>query len=184
VLSLEFQAGIFGLRSRSLSLAKVPAESGGVAIGLWGGSRRRVRAAGAPVESGSPSPRDKDRQRQPENRERDSTVCHCQCCRFSDLLSMTPQLAALDRRGHHRRRRSGRSIVISSPRSPERHRRPEPESANNNSAKKNWRRGPAAAAPPSRPEQVGLRQSSVAARLLDPWSGHSRSTRYLPLPPG
>ena len=76
VLSLEFQAGIFGLRSLSLSLAKVPAESGGVAIGLWGGSRRRVRAAGAPVESGSPSPRDKDRGRQPENRERDSTLSH------------------------------------------------------------------------------------------------------------
>ena len=25
-------------------------------------------------------------------------VTHCQCCRFSDLLSMTPYLAALDRR--------------------------------------------------------------------------------------
>ena len=29
---------------------------------------------------------------------------HCQCCRFSDLLSMPPYLAALDRRRHHRRR--------------------------------------------------------------------------------
>jgi hypothetical protein len=29
---------------------------------------------------------------------------HCQCCRVSDLLSMTPYLAALDRRRHHRRR--------------------------------------------------------------------------------
>src|SRR5450631_373077 len=43
---------------------------------------------------------------------------HCQCCRFSDLLSMTPYLAALTR---HRR----------------------PESANNNSAKQKWRRQPA-----------------------------------------
>src|SRR5271169_4828405 len=36
-----------------------------------------------------------------------------------------------------------------------------PESANNNSAKKKCRRRPAAAAPPSRPVQVGLRQSAL-----------------------
>ena len=65
--------------------------------------------------------------------------------------SVVDDPAALDRLRHHRRRRSGRSIVISSPRSPELHRRPA----------KNWRRRPAAAAPPSRPEQVGLRQSSL-----------------------
>ena len=45
-------------------------------------------------------------------------------------------------------------------RSPEVH-RPPPKSANNNSAKKNCRRRPAAAAPPSRPVQVGRRQSAL-----------------------
>ena len=40
------------------------------------------------------------------------------------------------------------------------------ESANNNSAKKNCRRRPAAAAPPSRPVQVGRRQSALELAAL------------------
>jgi hypothetical protein len=63
---------------------------------------------------------------------------HCQCCRFSDLLSMTPYLAAPPRRLEPVARR-GRCRHH---RSPELHR--PPESANNNSAKQKWRRQPAA----------------------------------------
>jgi len=74
-------------------------------------------------------------------------AAHCQCCRFSDLLSMTPSLAALTRRRRHHR-------------SPELHRRP--ESANNNSAKQKWRRQPAAAAPPRRLEPVALLGAAAA----------------------
>jgi hypothetical protein len=85
---------------------------------------------------------------------------HCQCCRVSDLLSMTPYLAALDRRRHHRRRpdqakpTSASAPIARAPSSA-------PESANNKFAKKKCRRRPAAAAPPSRPVQVGLHQSSL-----------------------
>ena len=78
------------------------------------------------------------------------------CCRFSDLLSMTPYLAALTRRRRHHR-------------SPELHRRP--ESANNNSAKQKWRRQPAAAAPPRRLEPVAL--------LGAAWGAAARPTRLL-----
>jgi hypothetical protein len=61
-----------------------------------------------------------------------------QCCRFSDLLSMTPCLVALDRRRHHHRRPdpakpTSASVVIIG--------RPEPESANNNPLKRNGAAG-------------------------------------------
>ena len=70
---------------------------------------------------------------------------------------MTPYLAALDRGRHHRRRPPL-----------EHHRRPE-SIANNNPLKRSGDGAagdltiarPAAAAPPRRPEQVGLRQSSL-----------------------
>jgi hypothetical protein len=72
---------------------------------------------------------------------------------------MTPYLPALDRRRHHRRRPTRRSRHQHRRRS----RAPAsaPKSANKQSANEKCRRRPAAAAPPSRPVQVGRRQSAL-----------------------
>ena len=85
---------------------------------------------------------------------------HCRCCRIWRSLSMTPYVAALDRCRHHRRRpdqakpKSASAPIARAPSSA-------PEICEQQSAKKKCRRRPAAAAPPSRPVQVGLRQSSL-----------------------
>ena len=59
---------------------------------------------------------------------------------------------------------SSQAVASSSSRRPDRPSSivtPNRNSANNNSTKKKWRRRPAAAAPPSRPVQVGRRQSAL-----------------------
>ena len=89
----------------------------------------------------------------------------CQCCRISDLLSMTPYLAlARSAPAPAPSLRAGEADVsidrLSSIVGPE------PESANNNFAKTKMTTSPAAAAPTRRLEQVGPPQSSrESARL-------------------
>ena len=69
-------------------------------------------------------------------------------CRFSDLLSMAPYLAAAAAAG-------ASSSIARAPSSPR------TGICEQQSAKKKWRRRPAAAAPPRRLEQVALPQSSL-----------------------
>jgi hypothetical protein len=135
--------------------------------------RQGIKTASAPAEIAE--------------REREHGVGHCQCCRFSDLLSMTPYLAASTDVSIGANRPT--SIVA-----------PNRKSANNNSAKKKCRRRPAAAAPRSRPVQVGRRRSSLesapasrvrvrAASMINAWLGHRvscpmpRCARWLPVSP-
>ena len=90
------------------------------------GNRRASRARVTAANSGRTLPNSDDRSvpQPPQRCASESKRPHCQCCRISDLLSMTPYLAALDRRRHHRRRPTRRSRRQH--RSPELHRRPEP----------------------------------------------------------
>ena len=111
----------------------------------WNRRAPRARARGQPLGQTLPNSDDRSVPRPPQRCASESKRPHCQCCRISDLLAMTPYLAALDRRRHHRRRPTRRSRPQHRRRSPELHRRP--RSANNNSAKMKCRRRPAAAAP-------------------------------------
>ena len=93
---------------------------------------------------------------------------HCQCCRFSDLLSMTPYLAALDRRRHQRRHDRHHRIATtarapSSPRIP----RPTIPLKRNGDVATGDRAGSSrsAAAAPTRRARAGLRARVRAANM-------------------
>ena len=104
------------------------------------------------------------------NQIKDRSQRHCRCFGIWRSLSMTPYLAALDRRRHHRhhRRRPDQAKPTSS--SVASTARP-PSSPRTGITKMESATSSAAAAPPRRPEQVGLRQSSLNRRC--PTASHT-----------